>query len=449
VLILPPSPTHKYDDHMYPDMLLGYEEAYNLSAMRQAIDVITFADFVRAGGVDYIAKADNYPTQNETLRGNGSSKARELAMESKRALHPIEWGAHVQQGSLDMFWFSNLAPISKRSSVQQYGYGFFYAWPKRRFARDLQGHHRRAEVLPFGDNSTVMYFPRNLLCGFSIFGIVDGADEVGETSVCDTAAALSGPRHEDSPACVRRHVEADALCRMKRGFQYVDLVKHYAGLAVLELGGTDGFSAVHMRRKDFALAYKEQVLPPTQLIERYRTVLRGWSVPALPTGSGSSAPKKEKLLIATDDEEEVREMLRANYSSELLSGDIVFFSDLVTDQTIRKLVRKSLQPLIVQYVLAEARIFGVSPFSTYSSYVIRLRGYRGVHHRTLYHTVPATIPARVGELLRNNVTVNDTALFASVASEDLLSSPTQRARMPTWAYEDELAWHHLPPVCTP
>eukprot|EP01012_Entosiphon_sulcatum_P019037 TRINITY_DN23877_c0_g1_i1.p2 TRINITY_DN23877_c0_g1~~TRINITY_DN23877_c0_g1_i1.p2 ORF type:complete len:189 (-),score=21.23 TRINITY_DN23877_c0_g1_i1:23-589(-) len=123
------------------------------------------------------------------------------------------------------------------------------------------------------------------------------------------------------------------------------------------------FSAVHIRRTDFGKSYPEQLQAAAMVADNIRIHLR---------------PDSETLYVASDDGDD-------RYFEQLSLG----FSRVAKLHNILHIFRGEYvppkwHPVLEQLICARARIFVGTRLSTFSGYVVRLRGHLGQRNTESY-----------------------------------------------------------------
>lgn len=148
--------------------------------------------------------------------------------------------------------------------------------------------------------------------------------------------------------------ERDAALKrlMRRHVRYAPAIFAAAAAAVDELGGCGEYAALHVRRGDFQ--YREVKIGSARLLENVRPLLE----------RGGAGPGGRELYILTDERNAswFAPFGRAGYRVRRL-GDL------------RAAPPAHLAGMVEQLVGAAARVFVGTRLSTFSSYVVRLRGY--------------------------------------------------------------------------
>ena len=389
-VIVPPM-KDEGDEHMFPDKMLWYHDAYDFSAMATAgLPSIQLADFLRRGGVEHISKRDGYPTLAEESRND------EALQTNRRPLTDVmRHCGKLHPNSRDQLWCVKLKSISARAEWQSPGHGYYSVpfhgatgGPAASFPTDPIRQGRHPKRLPV-TNATVVHFSRNLLVTWSSFAYVDEA------------------LYPHGHTC---------RVRMRDGLVYRHEVHSWAAKFIAELGGVDGYSAVHARRKDFFRQFPYAVTDPAKLLAKFAPLYHQRPGETVLVGTDDDADARKLLTNATE-ELETHSVKSASFQLDVLRRAKVF-SDLQANAAmVRGGLRRSLQPLVVQLVLSNARTFAANPVSTFSSLVVRLRGYRGAPthwHHTGLGPGPALAPVAVDP-----------------------------KRTPTYAHEDPRAWQGL------
>ena len=316
-LVLPPTTTKIYDEHVPGAKMLGFEGAYNMDLMRRHIPTVTFDEMLACG--------------KNLLEG--------LPLRPKNC-------SNTPPGSKDRFYCEASLPVSERAQLVNVNGGHFYPLPYKA-QTDPKGHGRRAEQVPDA-SSVIAHYQRNLLCCFSNMVYIDPKWRE------DAVGAIVA---QQNPQLANATVKSRVFGTMRDAFAYNDEIQDLAKQVVEELGGVDGFSCVHLRRRDFKLQYPYTIGEPSEVLHNLAPVFK----------------PNETVLVATDDDTEVREALK-NPKHTLPNIRWLLWPDLKTDT---KVLVRILIPLVVQQVCVAARVFAPNPFSTYSGLMVRLRGYRG------------------------------------------------------------------------
>ena len=120
------------------------------------------------------------------------------------------------------------------------------------------------------------------------------------------------------------------------------------------------YHAVHVRRGDFGRYYPNAVPGPDRILRRLESVI----------------PRGERLYVSTDERD------RRFFAALADRYDLVFFADIA--EAYAEALPKSVIACVEVLVCASADQFVGTYKSTFSGYIIRLRGYRGLGVATQY-----------------------------------------------------------------
>lgn len=324
--LLVPEPHDAHVDTWKSAKILRYEDGYDAKLWAQNFPSILLSNFLRHNGVEYISKRDGYPTPQE-------ERAQGIVKGSKKELQSTDCGVgHQAQCHAAAQVIKRSYKYAMHTDEEYFVWGpsdYFPKDPTPKNPPDLPTHSRKRRdfAATFVVPDTVVYISGGLTTWYHL--------------------VYSQPNNAHGNQCKKKMVE---------NLQYNANIREWATKIVDELGGRDKFSAIHMRRSDFKKMYKSFVHPPADLLVKFEKYFK----------------VGEPTLIATEAEEEVRDLMR-DYKGPLT---VKFFSDLDAFEQMKRKVPANQHPLVEQMVMVETRAFVGNHLSTFSMYVIRLRMFR-------------------------------------------------------------------------
>jgi hypothetical protein len=223
--------------------------------------------------------------------------------------------------------------------------------PERLSDQYIDGR-RLVEFTPRMNAAPILYFPNNPECRF-----------------LGPVATMLASNNDEFPRLTRRLI--------KHHIRYHPDIFAIAG-ELISLLGAYQYTAVHIRRNDFQY---EQAR--TQAEETWNNI-------------HELLPEELPVYIATDETDEVfREVFRHKRTA-------LFWDDLMQQYSGPGFPEKLIGP-IEQLICAGANRFVGTDLSTFSSYIVRLRGYtRAPDMASYYHTERYTAPKAEPELGHHN-----------------------------------------------
>eukprot|EP00924_Labyrinthula_sp_SR-Ha-C_P003323 maker-scaffold_15-snap-gene-6.39-mRNA-1 protein AED:0.00 eAED:0.00 QI:15/1/1/1/1/1/3/21/464 len=200
-------------------------------------------------------------------------------------------------------------------------------------------------------NSLVLYFPMHVSKNLRYLG--------GIPNLLKTQSVSQNSCTSELQKLIKRF--------LRQAFQYSPKIWNKANEVVRLLGGAASFSSLHIRRNE--LQYAEVFLSGQQSVNNVKDLLNG----------------KEVLYISTDETE-------AGFFQPFKNeGFEIWTLKNVKDKYPEVFAgfEPKYEGMVEQLICASGRLFFGTPMSTFSSYIIRLRGYmygEGLRSRCLFHT---------------------------------------------------------------
>ncbi|KAJ9471059.1 GDP-fucose protein O-fucosyltransferase 2 [Diplonema papillatum] len=141
-------------------------------------------------------------------------------------------------------------------------------------------------------------------------------------------------------------------------------IQAYADEVVKQLGGPNSFYSVHIRRRDFKQQYKSTFIEPRAMAANIKNQLG------------------RVVYIASDEGNK-------EFWADLKAGlpDVSTFRFASSFESVFKNVPDTQKGVVEQLICAQAKVFIGTRFSTFSSYIVRLRGYDpAVLNKEVYFT---------------------------------------------------------------
>ena len=325
-------------DNYVADAKMQLTEAYDMELFGRHFPYIGVVAFVRQGGINFISHHDGYPTLEESKKGHtqGKRPLETLSEDYCSNLHSMQSRyCYMYMPMTQRSWYKEMKSVNESYNPN------YFAHPDGQFLEDPTPRwHRTRNPLPVDDTRKLIHIDGLLMIYYN-FAYVPRDDPRGKM-------------------CRQRMID---------GVQYNQQIRHWASRFVEELGGVDGFSAVHLRRSDFKTVYTESIADPTAVMLKLGNDLR----------------KGETFLIATDEEDVVRKELRFTAGSDVdeVTGyrkfdfKIVFVSEIPSYKEMQQQLRPGQWAPVSQLVMAQARMFYQNDLSSFSAYTVRLRILRG------------------------------------------------------------------------
>ena len=473
-LVLPPRLEGIRDEHIPTANVLNYEEAYNMTLMRELLPVVSYEELMTCG---YRTLWKGLPLTRADPKCAASTKAGT----KERAFCDLSVVVSSRATWVVATNSSSESPTSVPGATSQDMTidckGSFFPLPFNWLEKqgDPIQHARRPQRIPRASTATILHFPRSLLAAYGNLLFFDprwNDERFAAWSIDNFAPVTPSPTAFVQPdgSKLRREalpmsVKARVFGTMGKAFQYNDRVKSAAKLVIAALGGIERFSCVHLRRKDFVRQYASISGDPKSILLNLLPLFN----------------EKEPVFIATDDDAEIGRLLNSFLPRKKGTGDNrrssakkvsitnmgeadamevdegelatvqwVWWSLLVRESVIGsnaflqlKRVPSILLPLVVQEVCIGARVFAANPLSSYSGWIVRQRGFQGAMG-PYYTTVRLPGAAEQVELKRKqemaagNLTAKEQKALRAMQPDNLDNMLT-----PVWGQESKFAWTDL------
>eukprot|EP01063_Lacrimia_lanifica_P034553 TRINITY_DN6413_c0_g1_i2.p1 TRINITY_DN6413_c0_g1~~TRINITY_DN6413_c0_g1_i2.p1 ORF type:complete len:397 (+),score=91.51 TRINITY_DN6413_c0_g1_i2:499-1689(+) len=344
-LVLPPASGHLTEEHQGA-VMLSYDDGYDLVKMRQHLNAVTWTEFMECGGQQMLRRS---PTM-----------APEVDCDD----------AATRQNARKVYYCNAMKEYSGKAYKVDIGKVLpgqsYFSVPAGRVAVDpMKDRFRRRMMAPY-DHENPEYGKAQFVLWRHFLQCVGSYvyfDPMAEATAAWVQELALKPTTRSAVDTTQKQWIVGA---MRDGLVYSREVRAVADAAVAELGGQDGFACIHLRRKDFKQSREKSVKPPHEVLQAYRDVLR----------------EGERLLVMTDDEDEVKRLLAGAPSGSHPSLDFSYWGDLGAASAAP--LRGALNPLACQLACVSSREFIATSMSTYSGYVVKQRGLRNPSKGSYY-----------------------------------------------------------------